>query len=49
LEYIHSKNYIHGDIKPSNFLIGTGENRKKIYIIDLGLAKIYRTDDKKRT
>jgi serine/threonine protein kinase len=24
LEYIHSKAYIHGDIKPSNFLIGAG-------------------------
>ena len=33
LEYIHSKNVIHSDIKPSNFLIGR-KNKEIIYLID---------------
>jgi len=42
LEYIHSKNLIHRDMKPDNFLIGKGNNNKLIYVIDLGLSKKYK-------
>ena len=27
LEYMHSRSYIHGDVKPHNFLIGTGSRK----------------------
>ena len=42
IEFFHTKNYIHRDLKPDNFVIGTGKNYNKLYIIDFGLAKKYR-------
>ena len=42
LEYIHSKNYIHRDIKPQNFVNGRKEPNI-IYIIDFGLSHQYRS------
>ena len=42
LEYIHSKNYIHRDIKPHNFLMGM-DDPDILYLIDFGLAKKYRS------
>jgi len=42
LEAIHSRGFIHRDVKPENFVIGIGQSRNKVKIIDFGLAKQFR-------
>lgn len=48
LKKLHSRGYIHGDVKPENFLLsppGTPDERK-LFLIDLGLdicSCIYRS------
>lgn len=42
IEFMHSRHFIHRDIKPTNFLLGTHDNANKIYLIDFGLSKRFR-------
>mmetsp|Transcript_9907 Transcript_9907/g.8908 ORF Transcript_9907/g.8908 Transcript_9907/m.8908 type:complete len:574 (+) Transcript_9907:301-2022(+) len=49
IEELHKHNYLHRDIKPDNFLIGhtqngdlTSKEAGKIYMIDLGLGKVWK-------
>ncbi|KAH9326978.1 hypothetical protein KI387_007156, partial [Taxus chinensis] len=42
VEFVHSKCFLHRDIKPDNFLMGLGRRANQVYVIDFGLAKKYR-------
>lgn len=47
IEYIHSRNFLHRDIKPDNFCIGLNKTAHKIFLLDFGLAKRYITKEGK--
>ncbi|KAF5768562.1 putative protein kinase CK1-CK1-Pl family [Helianthus annuus] len=40
LEQLHLRGFVHGDVKPENFLLGQPgtPNEKKLYLVDLGLG-----------
>ncbi|MBA0573628.1 hypothetical protein Golob_000894, partial [Gossypium lobatum] len=44
LEKLHLKGFVHGDVKPENFLLGQrgSADEKKLYLIDLGLASRWK-------
>ncbi|KAK5700092.1 hypothetical protein LTR97_006227 [Elasticomyces elasticus] len=42
LKTVHSENKLHRDVKPGNFLMGTGEDGNTVYITDFATATGYR-------
>lgn len=39
VEYVHTKCFLHRDIKPDNFLMGVNRKSHQVYLIDFGLSK----------
>ena len=42
IEYMHTRGFLHRDIKPDNYLIGVGKKQHYIFLVDLGLAKRWK-------
>ncbi|CAF3021753.1 unnamed protein product [Rotaria socialis] len=42
IQHMHERYLIHRDLKPDNFLMGTGEKANILHVIDFGLCKQYR-------
>ncbi|EFJ31718.1 hypothetical protein SELMODRAFT_144765 [Selaginella moellendorffii] len=47
LDKMHSRGYVHGDVKPENFLLGQPGtvDEKKLFLVDLGLATRWRESE----
>ncbi|CAN8070479.1 unnamed protein product [Agarophyton chilense] len=41
IEYVHSRSFLHRDIKPDNMLMGSNDT-STVYLVDFGLAKRFR-------
>jgi len=46
IKFVHENFHLHTDIKPDNFVKGIYENENKIFVIDFGLSKKYKSQSK---
>ncbi len=41
LESLHNHHYVHLDIKPENFMLGTGKMSNQVYLFNFGLTELF--------
>ena len=46
IEFMHSLDMVHADVKPSNFCIGVGMRSRQMFVIDFGVARKTRPSSK---
>ena len=42
LKSLHDRHYVHLDVKPDNFMMGTGNRSSQVFLIDFGLTRLFR-------
>ncbi len=42
LQSLHDHHYVHLDVKPDNFMMGTGDRSSRVFLIDFGLTRLFR-------
>jgi serine/threonine protein kinase len=42
LKSLHDHHYVHLDVKPDNFMMGTGDRSSRVFLIDFGLTRLFR-------
>jgi serine/threonine protein kinase len=42
LQFVHESGIVHRDVKPGNFVMGTGEQAARVFIIDFGLSNMWK-------
>jgi serine/threonine protein kinase len=48
IQVLHAVDFLYRDVKPDNFVFGVGAKSKVLHIVDMGLAKCYRTPKTKK-
>jgi len=46
IKFVHQNYHLHRDIKPDNFVMGINDYENKVFIIDFGLSKKYKSNSK---
>ncbi len=47
IKQIHYKSVVHQDLKPENIIFGNGDDKRKLFLIDFGLSKIFKDPNQK--
>uniref|UniRef100_A0A1I7Y9T3 Protein kinase domain-containing protein n=1 Tax=Steinernema glaseri TaxID=37863 RepID=A0A1I7Y9T3_9BILA len=46
LQELHSLGFVHRDVKPANYSIGLGVDKRRVFLVDLGMTTSYPTEER---